>query len=60
MKFVDAMKHMLAGKKISNPYFVISKYIYINKDNKIVNQLGYSISIDTNNDEWELYNERNK
>jgi hypothetical protein len=24
-------------------------------ENKIVNELGYNISVDVNNDEWELY-----
>lgn len=55
MKFVEAMRYMLDGKRVANPRITNSEYLYINMEDKIVNELGYGVSIDVNNDEWELY-----
>lgn len=55
MKFVEAMRHMLDGEKVINPNLSNSEYIYINEEDKIVNQYGYGVSIDVNSDQWELY-----
>lgn len=55
MKFVEAMRYLLDGKRITNPRITNSEYLYINMEDKIVNELGYGVSIDVNNDEWELY-----
>ena len=55
MKFVEAMRYLLDGKRITNPHITNSEYLYINIEDKIVNELGYNISVDVNNDEWELY-----
>lgn len=55
MKFVEAMRYLLDGKRVSNPRITNSEYLYINMEDKIVNELGYGVSIDVNNDEWELY-----
>ena len=57
MKFVDAFVEMLQKKKIYSPYFTESKYIYINEEGYIVNDMGYSTSVDVNSDEWEVYEE---
>ena len=58
MKFVEAMKFMLEGRKVKHPSFTISEYVYI-KDDKIVNQQGYQVSIDVNSDNWEIIIENN-
>lgn len=55
MKFVEAMRYLLNGKRVTNPHITNSEYLYINMEDKIVNELGYNISVDVNNDEWELY-----
>ena len=55
MKFVEAMRYLLDGKWVINPHITNSEYLYINMEDKIVNELGYNISVDVNNDEWELY-----
>lgn len=55
MKFVEAMRYLLDGKRVTNPRITNSEYLYINMEDKIVNELGYGVSIDVNNDEWELY-----
>ena len=55
MKFVEAMRYLLDGKRITNPHITNSEYLYINMEDKIVNEYGYGVSIDINNDEWELY-----
>lgn len=57
MKFVDAFVEMLQKKKIYSPYFTESKYIRINEEGYIVNDMGYSTSVDVNSDEWEVYEE---
>ncbi len=57
MKFVDAFAKMLLKEKIYLPSFSESKYIYINEEGYIVNNMGYGISIDVNSDEWEVYEE---
>ena len=56
MKFVEAMKFMLEGKKVKHPSFTISQYVYI-KDDEIVNQHGYQVSIDVNSNNWILVEE---
>lgn len=55
MKFVEAMRYLLDGKRVTNPRITNSEYLYINMEDKIVNELGYGVSVDVNNDEWELY-----
>lgn len=55
MKFVEAMRYLLDGKRVTNPHITNSEYLYINMEDKIVNEYGYGVSIDVNNDEWELY-----
>ncbi len=57
MKFVDAFKLMLKGEKIYLPNFSESKYIHIDKSGYILNDIGYSISLDINSDEYEIYKE---
>lgn len=57
MKFVEAMRHMLNGGKVTSEFLIVSDYLYINEEDKIVNQHGYSISLDTNSDGWEVYEE---
>ena len=57
MKFIDAFDELLQGNKIYLPTFVTSKYVYINKDGYIVNDLGYRIPIDVNDDNWRVFKE---
>lgn len=57
MKFVEAMRYMLKKGKVCNKNLIISDYIYINGEDKIVNQFGYSVSIDVNDESWEIYEE---
>lgn len=57
MKFVDAFKLMLEGEKICLPNFSESKYIRIDENGYILNDMGYGTSIDINSDEWEVYEE---
>ena len=57
MKFVEAMRHMLNGGKVTSEFLIVSDYLYINEEDKIVNQHGYQIAIDVNSDNWVLVEE---
>lgn len=57
MKFIDAFKLMLEGEKIYLPNFSESKYIHIDKNGYILNDMNYRITVDVNSDDWQVYEE---
>ena len=62
MNLVKALNLLNEGKKIRRKDWELSKYIYLNKDKNIVNNLGQEVLFtidfdDIKNKHWEEYNE---
>ena len=62
MNLVKALNLLNEGKKVRRKDWELSKYIYLNKDKNIVNDLGKEVLFiidfdDIKNEHWEEYNE---